>query len=124
MQTVGMRTALRPRAALSVVEVLVALVLVAVGLLGMAGTSALALRSSADAAARHRATLRATSRLAKLSPLACTHPGRDTLVSEGMREQWSVAPASAGFALVDVDVEWRRSGSRRGSVLLQSAVQC
>ena len=119
-----MRTGMRARTALSVVEVLVALMLITVGLLGMAGTSALALRSSADASAERRAVLRATSRLAKLSALGCEHAGSDVMISGDVREQWSTTPASAGFVLVDVGVEWRRSGGRPGNVLLRSALAC
>jgi len=108
----------------TVVEVLVALVIVTVGLLGVAGASASALRAS-NAALRERGALaRARSRLALLDAAGCTAAadGRQSL-SAGLEDRWSVAPATNGVRLVEVRTEWDDVGHRK-SVLLRSALLC
>jgi Tfp pilus assembly protein PilV len=58
----------RPRAGLSVIEVLVALTLVTIGLLGFAATSALALRSTTAAAHQREALARLEPRMPARRP--------------------------------------------------------
>jgi Tfp pilus assembly protein PilV len=119
-----MRLNMRARPALTVVEVLVALVLVSVGLLGMAGTSALWLRTATTAAREWSATRRAESRLAILAAAGCERASSGALEAPGVREQWSVAPPRAGIAFVEARVDWLGSRSQRRTVLLRSALLC
>lgn len=115
----------RLRAGLTVVEVLVALVIVSAGLLGIAGTSALALRS-ATAAARQRAALgRLELRLAGLAAGGCISSvsGSAGDPDAGIRERWTLSAPSRGIALADVSGEWRDGGAAR-SLVLRSAVLC
>jgi type II secretory pathway pseudopilin PulG len=119
-----MRFHWRARSAFSVVEVLVALMLVSVGLLGMAGTSALSLRTAATAARERRATRRATTRLAILAAAGCGRARSGALDESDLRERWTVAPPRDGMSLVEVSIDWRERGPEWRSMLLPSAVLC
>jgi hypothetical protein len=104
------------------VEVVVALMLVAIGLLGVAGTSALARRTSA-ASVRERAALQRTlGRLALLSATGCGTTSGTSQGAAGTREWWTVTPAGP-VAFVDVWVEWSAERGRRSSTL-RSALLC
>jgi Tfp pilus assembly protein PilV len=122
------RPLIRPgarRTGLSVVEVLLALVLVSVGLLGVAGSSALVLRSSGAAAREHRATRAAGLRLARLTAAGCTGEQSGAAAEEGtgLAERWTVGAARNGAASVEVRVEWPEGADRR-SLALWSAMLC
>jgi len=110
---------------MSVVEVLIALMLVAIGLLGIAGSSALALRTTLDAARRREATQRAASRFALLSAAGCAvaRSGTASDTQRRVTERWTVAAAGPHFATVTDSVSWM---SARGpqSFSLRSAIAC
>ena len=115
----------RTRCGLTLVEVLVALVVVSVGLLGVAGTSALALRTT-TAAARERAALgRVELRLAMLAAAGCgpATAGGVGDVDREIRERWTVAAPSHGVAIADARAEWWSAGAVR-SLALRSAILC
>ncbi len=117
----------RPRAGLSVVEVLVALVVVSVGLLGMAGTSALSLRTATSAAREWRAVRRLELRLAALAAAGCTGAATGSAGAleegDGVRERWTEAAPLRGAALVEVAADWR-DGARVRETVLRSAILC
>jgi hypothetical protein len=105
--------------------VLIALVIVSVGLLGMAGTSALALRTTTTAARERAALGRLELRLATLAAGGCVLSTTGVLgdLDVGIRERWSLSAPSRGVALADVSAEWRDGGAVR-SVALRSAILC
>jgi hypothetical protein len=115
----------RPRRALTVVEVLVALVVVSVGLLGMAGTSALSLRTATSAAVERRAVHRLTLRLAVLSAGGCTRAvsGAQDDPGDGVRERWIVGVVTPEVAMVEATAQWREGGRPR-ALALRSALLC
>jgi Tfp pilus assembly protein PilV len=125
MSVMQRRLAGRPPSAFTVVEVLAALVVVAVGLLAMAGTSALSLRTAMAAARERRAVQRALTRLAILSAAGCGRAASGALdaPAEGMRERWVVTTPRAGVVMMDEWVEWQ-GGGRPRSLLLESALLC
>jgi prepilin-type N-terminal cleavage/methylation domain-containing protein len=108
----------------SVVEVLVALVIVTIGLLGVAGASAMSLRA-ANIALRERAAVdRALTRLAILTAGGCANAASGQLqLPRGLTEQWTAAPPTHGVRMLEARVEWDDRGARR-SVLLRSALPC
>lgn len=114
----------RTRPGFTVVEVLVALVIVTVGLLGVAGASAMALRAS-NAALRERAAVtRARTRLALLQAAGCGGAADGQLpLAAGLVDRWTANAAVNGVRLVQVRAEWDDVGRRR-SVLLRSALLC
>jgi Tfp pilus assembly protein PilV len=113
------------RSGLSIVEVLVALVLLSVGLLGVAGASARAISAGASAARERRAVQRAADRIAVLASEGCAAARSGVLVDSvsSMTERWTVTPTAAAATLVNADVRWMAPGGSR-SVALRSAILC
>jgi Tfp pilus assembly protein PilV len=113
------------RPGLSVVEVLVALMLVTIALLGMAGSSALALRQVTEGTARRRAVGSAASRLARLAAAGCARATSGTLSDSttGTREHWIVVAGGGGFASIADTVAWSSPRGPR-AITLQSAFPC
>ena len=113
----------RARRGITVVEVLVALVLVAVGLLAMAGTSALAFRTAMAASRERLAVRQADRRLARLTAAGCASATAGTDSAAGMRERWSMADSLGGVASIEASVAWQ-AGARRRVLTLRSALVC
>ncbi|MDB4881969.1 MAG: hypothetical protein JWL95_735 [Gemmatimonadetes bacterium] len=114
----------RARRGFSIVEVLVALVLVTVGLLGVAGNCALAIRVAGSAARERRAVQRAANRIATLRSRGCASAiGTWSDAGDTLSERWTVAPARNGVALVDAEVRWTTPAGTR-SELLRDAFLC
>ena len=113
------------RSGLTVVEVLAALVMVSVGLLGMAGTSSLALRTAAFASRERRALGRLQLRLATLAAAGCQSASSGSVAegSDGVREEWTVGPEQRGVALVTASVAWRDGAGSR-TTTARSAILC
>ena len=113
------------RTGFTVVEVLVALMLVSIGLLAVAGSTTLALRTTLDAARRRDAAQRIASRFAQLAGAGCAlaTAGAAADTSHALSEQWYVAPRVNGLAMVTDSVRWM---SARGpiSFALTSAITC
>jgi Tfp pilus assembly protein PilV len=119
-----MRFRLHARPALTIVEVLVALMLVSVGLLGVAGTSALSFRTVVAAERERRAAQRVTMRLARLTAAGCERASSGELQEPDLTERWTVVSAAGGIALIDAGVEWQGRGAQRRSLVLRSALVC
>ena len=99
--------------------------LVAIGLLGIAGSSALALRTTLDAAHRREAAQRVASRFALLAATGCSAAASGTAADSArhLTEQWVVSTRANGFVMVADSVRWM---SARGplSFVLSSAITC
>jgi prepilin-type N-terminal cleavage/methylation domain-containing protein len=113
------------RRGVSIVEVLVALVLLAIGLLGIAGNGAIAMRASGGAARERRAAQRAADRLAALRQEGCMLARSGALVdpAAALTERWTVGPLAGGAALVDAEVRWRAPAGER-VLLLRGGILC
>jgi Tfp pilus assembly protein PilV len=113
------------RLAFTVVEMLVALVLLSVGLLGIAGNGAIAMRTSSAAARERRAVQRAADRIALLRSGGCATARSGTRVDSvaALSERWSVGAPSGGAALVDAEVRWNGPSGAR-VILLRSGILC
>jgi Tfp pilus assembly protein PilV len=120
-----MPTDRRRRVGISIIEVLVALVLLVVGLLGVAGNGAIAMRASSAAARERRAAQRAADRVATLRAGGCSAARGGSLVDSGaaLAERWTVGPIRGGAALVDVELRWRAPSGTR-VMLLRSGMLC
>lgn len=107
------------------VEVLVALMLLTLGVLGLAGSSAITLRGAASAAREREAAQRALTRLAILASSGCGGVASGTALdpSFGWRERWTVARPAPGVLLMSARVEWPARPSL-GSLELESALLC
>ena len=113
------------RCGLSVVEVLVALMLVSIGLLGIAGSTALALRTTLDAAHRRAAAQRVASRFALLEAVGCSNARAGSAADSlhDLTEQWTVVTRANGFTIITDSVQWMSARGPR-SFSLASAFTC
>ena len=113
------------RGGISVVEVLVALVLLAAGLLGVAGSGAIAMRASTSSARERRAVQRAADRVALLRSEGCAgaRSGALTDVAAALTERWTVGFGAGGAVPIDVEVRWRAPAGPK-TFLLRSGILC
>jgi Tfp pilus assembly protein PilV len=91
---------MRNRPAFSVVEVLVALVLLSIAVLGSTATIGLAARAQRNATARREAVNALEHRLASLSLAACDSIAASTAVINGVSVTTAVARSDSLVALV------------------------
>jgi prepilin-type N-terminal cleavage/methylation domain-containing protein len=108
-----------PRSGFTLVELLVALVLLSCGALGVVAAGAMAIRSSAAAESEVAATAAARARVEALAAGACSI-SRDTAgvdSSGSMREQWTVRISRNATRLVTDSVEYDDRFGRRAVVL-------
>lgn len=115
--------AARRRTGITVAEVLVAMVLLSVGVLAVAGTSALSLRDATAARLEREAIVRAGNRAALLSVRPCGQASSGTADEGHVHERWLVSPISPGAATLEVHVDWN-AGGRSRAFTLASAVLC
>jgi prepilin-type N-terminal cleavage/methylation domain-containing protein len=112
------------RRGFTVVEVLVALIVVAIGMLGVAGASALALRASSAALRERAATTRARTRLAMLEAAGCASATDGELpLGGGLADHWTIGSAANGARMVEVRAQWDDVGRRR-TLVLRGALLC
>jgi Tfp pilus assembly protein PilV len=113
------------RTGFTIAEVLVALVLFTVALLGLAGSSAIAVRDTAASLRERRAVQRGADRVAMLRAVGCAAARSGSAIdpSLGLAEGWIVASQPGGLALIDEQVRWRAAGTPR-MLLLRSAILC
>jgi prepilin-type N-terminal cleavage/methylation domain-containing protein len=109
----------------TVVEVLVALVVLAAGLLALAGSGALAIRSAAGATRERRAVQRGADRIAVLRAAGCVaaRSGAASDSAARISERWTVARVASGAVLLDEEVRWFTAAGWR-TVLLRGAILC
>ena len=112
------------RRGFSIVEVIVAMMIVTVGLLGIAGSTTLALRTALDATRRRDAMGRAQSRVAQLAAGGCTRAtsGNAADPTRQFAEQWIVR-GGGPFKQVTDSVTWA-GASGMGTFVLSTAILC
>jgi Tfp pilus assembly protein PilV len=111
------------RRGFTLVEALVALVLVQFGLLAVAAMSAVAARDVAAATRVSRARDAARERIELLRPAACATSGGGSADAPGLVEHWSVRGDSVVRRIRD-SVEFRLPGGRSGRVVVEQVVLC
>lgn len=107
----------------TLVEVLVALVLVQFGLLAVAATSAIAARHVAVATRAAHASDVARERLESLRWTACAAESEGGRVTAEISEHWSVRGAD-GWRSVRDSVEFPLPAGGRGRLVLEQLVLC
>jgi prepilin-type N-terminal cleavage/methylation domain-containing protein len=92
----------RPPRGFTIVELIVAMVLVAVGLLSLVGASSVLVRRRNEASQRLAAVTAAANRVAQLSGASCLPTNGSATVSSDIAEHWSVTlGANATREIVD-----------------------
>jgi len=94
------------RRGFTIVEVLVALVLAAVGMLALAGAETLAWRRNADADRAVRAGEVARNRVESIAGASCAAAASGSIAhADGIVERWMVR-RQGGALLIDVRADW------------------
>ena len=110
---------------MTLAEVIVALVLVAVGLLGVAGSASLAARAISVHSMALRASARARLRLVLLDAAGCANATSgavdDPLLP--LREHWRVTSRTPGTVMIDDSLAWSANGQAR-HLVVRSALLC
>ena len=106
-------------------EVVVVLVLVAVAMLGMAGSSTLAMRAVSGHSLARRASEQGRLRIVLLESAGCAAAADGTTADRpnGLEEHWRVVSRSAGAIRIDDSVSWNAEGRPR-HLVLHSALLC
>jgi Tfp pilus assembly protein PilV len=117
--------AIRRRRAITVVEVLAALMVLSAGILAMAGTSTISLRAATSAAMERRAAQHLARRHAALQASGCAgaEGGVHEELDDGVLVRWTAGPAARGVALLDATAEWQ-DGARWRGLEMRSALLC
>lgn len=112
------------RPAFTLVEVLVALVLLEFGLLGLVATSAVAARDLATARASARARALARNRVELLRSSACRGPASGAVVAPGgVVEVWWIAGDTLGREIAD-SVSYPLPTGHRAHMVLRAWALC
>ena len=106
------RPATRARRGFSLVELIVAMLLLAIGVLGLAGVSAYAIRQSSSANIRNVAAIVAQSRMEDLRSRGCPVAGNPSPapVTKGVTETWAPLVGTTTTRVIGNFTFSRRSG--------------
>jgi prepilin-type N-terminal cleavage/methylation domain-containing protein len=109
----------RPRNGLTLVELLVALLVLTVGVLALAGTAAQLARAEARAAATARAAAAIDERVERVAAAPCTDDAGTRQV-DGLDERWRTWSADGTAWLADT-VRWTVVGGVQSAGIAQAA---
>lgn len=111
---------------MSVVEVIVALVLLGVGLLGVAGTTVVMTRGAAESARAAHAAQRLLTIGDSLSALPCAliAAGFAPRDMHGVAQRWTPTGVATEAVIVDVEVAWMRTGLERRTEHVELVIPC
>jgi len=115
----------RSHSGFTVVEVLVAIVIMALGVLGLAGTASSVSRLIGGGAQQTLAANVAMSRFEQLRSTACANMAAGTATTRGMTEHWIVSASGTSLYTATDTVKYKAAGGRRPSPLIfTSYVKC
>ena len=116
------------RRAFTLLEVLVALVILGLGVVGLAGNAALVSRLVGDGTRLTLAAAIATARFEQLRALPCAGAAPGSAITHGIEERWTVAPlgtAERTSALeIQLAVTYRLRAGPARTQRLRGAVPC
>lgn len=103
---------------------MIAIVVLSIGVLGLAGTSAMVSRMIGGAAQQTIAANVAAGRFEKLRSLQCSSISSGTASLRGTTEKWTVSNAGTSLKFVVDSVSWRGAGQSTSKLVFQSYVKC
>ena len=114
----GRPAVLRARTGFTIAELLVAVLLLAVGVLGLASTATVVSRTMGESAQQAVAATVARSRFERLRSAnwSCANFRTDSAITRGMKEVWTVTTVNARAVSVSLTVTYsarRRDNARR-----------
>lgn len=113
---------MKRRTGFTLIEMVFAVFIFAVGALGLAATSAVVLRTLGESSARERASRIASSRIETIRSLACSAAQSGSEVRGGMTSVWTVSRSGSGLS-ASVRVSYVAGGLPR-SEALSSEIPC
>ena len=112
-----------PRAGFTLLEALIALVIINVGLLALVASTAVLIRQTAEVRDRSAAVRAAAKRLQRLGAATCAPTSGSAAGAFGIRETWSIAVQQGGVReLLDSVTYATPTGPR--SVVLRTKLPC
>jgi len=123
--TSGRRRLTRPRHGMTIVELMVAILLLSVGLLGMAGFSFTMTKQFQSSGLQGTAALVVQSRLDSVASIHCSNlapsgPQTGTAVTMGVRESWVITDGNDIKTVVDTVT----FAGRKNPLVYQSIIPC
>jgi prepilin-type N-terminal cleavage/methylation domain-containing protein len=115
--------AMKNRRGFTLVELLVAILLIDVGLLGLVAGSAIVVRRQNEIRLRGIATGAASNRVQQLVASGCHSAQGSAVVAPGINERWSVSGSGSATRDIDDSVSYVLAGVNR-SVVLRTRVVC
>jgi prepilin-type N-terminal cleavage/methylation domain-containing protein len=114
------------RRAFTLLEVLIALVILGVGVLGLAGNAALVSRLVGDGTRLSLVAAIATARFEQLRALPCASVTPGNATTHGIEERWTVAPLGAGASALQIElaVTYRLRAGPARTQRFRGAVPC
>jgi type IV pilus assembly protein PilV len=105
MKRQRINTSKRARRGFTLVELIIAIVILVVGVLGLASTAAVVMKQITASSMQTRAAMMADSRLEQLRSVPCAQMAAGTATVNGVTETWRVTVNARTATLVDV-VTW------------------
>jgi len=121
----GHGPAVRPRAGLTLVEMLVAVVILSVGLLGLVGTAGVVTRQVGGGAKQSAVAQVMANRVEKLRALGCSQIGASgTETTRGVTESWERGATVNDVLFVTNTITYRVAGSPEKTQAFTIPVPC
>lgn len=110
----------------TIIELIVAIMILVVGVLGLAGTAGMVSRMTGGAAQQTIAANVASSRFEMLRSVPCAQVTSGTATTRGMAEKWTttVSPSNANLYTVKDVITYTAAGGRSRTLTFQSYVPC
>ena len=112
------------RSGLTLVEMMVAVVMLAIGLLGLASTSGYVVRQVGSGAKQTTVAHVAQARVEWLRSIPCTAIKDSNTVTRGIKEKWKVHSTVNGVARLTQTLEYSAGGSKKNEQVFDITVQC
>lgn len=107
-----LRRRMRARRGFTLVELIVAIIILVVGVLGLASAAAVVMRQITGSSFQNRAAAIASSRFERLRAVPCANAAAGTATVGGVTERWTVQMLNRSMLLTDV-VTWREKDRAR-----------
>lgn len=117
-----LRRRFRGRAGFTLVELIVAIIIMVVGVLGLASAAAVVMRQITGSSFQNRAAAIAQSRFERLRAVPCANAVAGNATVGGITERWTVQMLNRSMQITDV-VTWREKSTAR-SVTFTSVRPC
>lgn len=114
----------RARRGFTLIEVMVAMVLLAVGLLALASGSVAVMRQMRSGNKAAVAAMVAQTRMERLRSKGCSNLSSGSATTMGMPEKWTVTVAIARVNAVAETVFYSSRAGKRDTIALKGAVPC